>query len=118
MIDPSAVSSDEGLARSILLDARSAAPCIDSFAEDSEEYKNAIAVLKRAANEAAERGSRLIESHTAGRTNVKYGDRPDISDRDLARLRTLCESSTDTVGPIGCFPEPDEPNLWPEERYL
>lgn len=115
MIEPSDVSNDEDLARSILMDARSVAPCIDAFESGTEEYANTLAVLRRAAKEAEERGSRLIESHTAGRTNVKYATGSDLSEKDLTRLRSLCGAASAGAGPVGSFPE-DRPlsRIWPE----
>lgn len=118
MINPSTVSSDEDLARSILVLARTIAPCIDSFADESDELKNTLAILKRVANEAVERGSRQIVSHGAGTTEVKYRDSESwFSSDDRAALRSLCATAAIAPGlPMGSFPiSTSIGHLWPEE---
>jgi hypothetical protein len=107
---------DQDVARRVIAEARSIAPCLDSLA--GEPRYDAIAIIKGIAVEGAGRGSRLIKSQRMGPGQVEYFDVASwFSAGDRAALRALCtDGSTDPVGlPVGSFPL-DQPfdSIWPE----
>lgn len=114
------LGSDENLARRVLVRARNIAPCIDSFADDSEEQKDAIAILKGVIAEIPAAGSRRVRSKSRNGTSISYTDiggafTPD----DVSALRSLCSSNVGPGDPIGSFPT-SRPfgYVWPEpEEY-
>lgn len=113
---------DDDLARRILVRARGVAPCIDGFAADSEERKNALAILKGVAARAAAIGTGAVSSHGRNGTSISYRDlRSSFAVEDIAGLRSLCsESGAAAAGALarGSFPK-DRPvsRLWPEGEY-
>lgn len=109
---------DEDVARTIIVAARSIAPCIDSFADESEERKNAVAILRRVAAEAPPAGSRRVRSQRIGSAAVDYWNADTWSPEDRSLLRSLCGQSAAPNAPVGSFPE-SRPiqRLWPEGRH-
>lgn len=111
---------DEDLARRVLVRARTIAPCIDNFSEDSEERKDAIAILKGVLAELPAAGEARIRSIGRNGTNITLADIASAFDGDASiSLRSLCEAATDGAGlPLGSFPE-NTPlsRLFPEGSY-
>lgn len=105
----------EDVARRILVAARAIAPCIDSFADESEERKNALAILRGIAAEAPAPGSRRVRAQAVGPARVDYWNADTWTDADRSALRSLCSSTAPSGGPLGSFPL-DRPlsRLWPE----
>lgn len=118
-ITPADIGGDDDLARRILVRARSIAPCIDSFADDSEEQKDAIAILKGVASEAAARGARFVRRQSVGPASVDYGPASSwFHADDISALRALCALSGGGALPVGSFPKPSEQitRMWPEKQ--
>lgn len=112
------IGNDEDLARVVLIEARRIAPCIDAFPDDSEEQKNAIAVIRRVYKNLAARGSQLIKSQRIGSAAVEYAAIESAFDGQPARsLRSLCAASA--VGgahSLGSFPKARPiSRVWPED---
>lgn len=106
---------DEDAARRIIIAARSIAPCIDSFEDESEEKKNALAVLRGVADEAPAKGSRRARAQRIGSASVDYWDANTWSVEDRALLRSLCAAATPLGLPRGSFPtERPISRLWNE----
>lgn len=111
---------DEDLARRVLARARTIAPCIDNFPEDSEERKDAIAILKGVIAELPAAGEARIRSVGRNGTNITLADIASAFDGDASiSLRSLCgEVTTSGAEPLGSFPEDSLfERLWPSERY-
>lgn len=99
------IGSDENLARRVLVRARNIAPCIDTFADDSDEQKDAIAILKGVMAEIPAAGSRRVRSKSRNGTSISYADIGSaFTDDDINALRSLCPSSGRPGEPIGSFP--------------
>lgn len=118
MITFDMVGADEDLAREVLVVARDIAPCISSLVDDSEEQKDALAILRRVYKETAARGSRLIKGQRIGSAAVDYADIKSAFDGQPRRaLRSLCSTATGGGAPRGSFPlERPIARIWPE-RY-
>lgn len=118
MITHDKIGSDEDLAREVLIVGRDIAPCILSFAADSEEEKDALAVLKRVYQNLAERGSLLVKAQRIGSASVDYADIASAFDGQPRRaLRALCAPASAPGLSRGSFPlERPLAKLWPE-RY-
>lgn len=115
-IKPEDIGGDPDAARRIIVLARSIAPCIDSFADNSEEKKDAVAILKGVATEAAARGARHVRSEAVGTARVTYEVGSAFTDDDRDSLRALCgASSGHSDTPAGSFPK-ERPigRVWPE----
>lgn len=105
----------EDVARRIIVAARSIAPCIDSFEDETENKKNALAILRGVAAEAPKAGSRRVKDQSIGPARVSYWDAKTWSDEDKADLRSLCTRSAPSGAPRGSFPrERPVSRLWPE----
>lgn len=116
MITHDKIGDDEDLAREILVIGRSIAPCLASFADDSEEQKNAIAILRRVYKELGGRGSRLVKSQRIAQASVDYATVSSAFDGDPRNaLRALCTAASAAGQPRGSFPT-GRPlaGLWPE----
>lgn len=113
------IGSDENLARRVLVRARNIAPCIDTFANNSEEQKDAIAILKGVIAEIPAPGSRRVRSKSRNGTSISYSDIGSaFSDDDITALRSLCASSGRPGDPIGSFPSAQPvAGVWPEGDY-
>lgn len=116
MITHDKLGTDEDLAREVLVVAHSIAPCLASFPDDSEEQKNAIAILRRVYKDSEARGSRMIKGQRIGSAGVDYSDVASAFEGQPTKaLRALC-----TVAPTlglarGSFPaERPIQRLWPE----
>lgn len=118
MITHDKVGADEDLAREVLIVARDIAPCISSFADGSEEQKDALAILKRVYRDIAARGSRFVKGQRIGSASVDYADIQSAFDGQPRRaLRSLCATPSAASGPRGSFPlERPIARIWPE-RY-
>lgn len=117
MITHGQIGSDEDLAREVLVVGLDIAPCISSFADDSEEQKNALAILRRVYKDMVGRGARYVKSQSVGSAAVLYGDVESAFDGQPSRaLRALCASVASPGHSAGSFPQ-GRPvaSLWPEE---
>lgn len=118
MITPDEIGADEDLARELLVMARSIAPCISSFPDDSEEQKDAIAILKRVYIEAEDRGSRNVKAERTGTGSVDWVVRSAFDGDPSAGLRALCKAAATAAAtgqPRGSFPvERPIARMWPE----
>ena len=110
--------ADEDLARRILVRARIIAPCLDTFPDDSEARKDAIAILKGVIAELPEPGSRRARSLSRNGTSITYADIDTAFDSDAtASLRSLCGATLGAL-PLGSFPQRiPTGGLWPEGAY-
>ena len=115
-ITPADIGGDETIARRVLVLARDIAPCIDTFAKDSEEWKNAVAILSIVASEAKVRGARSVRSQKVGTASVTYEVGSAFTDDDRDALRALCAAVKSTGStPAGSFPkERPAGRVWPE----
>jgi len=126
-ITPTDISGvDPDVARRVIAEARSIAPCIDSVvdgagATDPKPRSDAIAIIKGIAIEGAGRGSRLVKSERTGPSQAEYFAVSSwFSAGDRAALRALCtDGSTAPTGlPVGSFPVIDPAcGPWPEGEY-
>jgi len=99
------IGADEDLAREVLIVARDIAPCISSFVDDSEEQKDALAILRRVYTDIAARGSRFIKGQRMGPAAVDYADVQSAFDGQPSRaLRSLCSAPVAAGAPRGSFP--------------
>lgn len=119
MITPTDLGGDEDLARRVIMRAQNIAPCIHDFADESEDKKNVLAILKGVLAEVPAPGSRRMRSLSRNGTAVTYeGVESAFSDDDIAALRSLCNADAARGMPQGAFPQDRLfENLWPEERY-
>ena len=115
-IKPEDIGTDEDLAREVLAEARSIAPCIFSLGEESEERKTAVSILKRVFKDVQARGSRMVKSQRIGSAAVEYSDVASAFTGSPSRgLRSLCGSGASPGAPAGSFPtERPVSRLWPE----
>jgi hypothetical protein len=115
VITPNKVGADEDLARELLIMARSIAPCISSFPDDSEEQKDALAILKRVYLECEDRGSRNVKAERTGPGSVDWVVRSAFDGDPRTALRALCAAASTAGQPVGSFPvERPIERLWPE----
>jgi hypothetical protein len=116
MITPEDIPGvNEDVARRIIIAARSIAPCIDSFADETEEKKNAIAVLRGVAAEVPAEGSRRVRSQRIGQASIEYQDAKTWLPEDRELLRSLCAKAAPAGLPVGSFPTDRAlQRLWPE----
>ncbi len=110
---------EEDLARRIMVRARLIAPCIDSFVEDSEEQKNAIAILKGVIAELPTLGEKRLRSLSRNGTSVSFAAIASAFDGDAeVSLRSLCASAPRQGLPLGSFPTASTfSRVWPEGDY-
>ena len=104
MIEPQELSTDEDLARRVLVRARSLAPGLDDIPEDSGRQLDAIAILKNVVASVPSPGADRVRSRGRNGTTISYNDpRGAFSEDDIASLRSLVDSAS--VGsPVGSFP--------------
>lgn len=116
MITHDEIGEDEDLAREVLVIANDIAPCLSSLSDDTEEKKNAIAILKRVYRDAVTRGSRMIKGQRIGSAGVDYSDVASAFDGQPTRaLRAICGARTTSGMARGSFPtERPISRLWPE----
>lgn len=118
MITHNEVGGDEDLAREVLIIGRDIAPCLDSFPDDSDQKKNALAILKRVYKTLEDRGSMFVKAQRIGSASVDYADLTSAFDGQPRRaLRALCSAASGVGLPRASFPT-DRPisRIWPE-RY-
>lgn len=108
---------DEDLARRVLVRARTIAPCLDSFPEESEDRRDVIAILKGVIAELPKPGTRNVRAQAVNNASVQYRDIASAFDGDAtASLRSLCGATTSGALPVGSFPDPSGiSRLWPEK---
>jgi hypothetical protein len=105
VIHPLQLSSDEDLARRILVRARSIAPGIDLIPDDDDRKLDAIAILKGVIAEIPAPGAGRVKSRGRNGTTISYNDpRGAFTDDDMASLRSLVAALPAGL-PIGSFPE-------------
>ncbi|WP_104084244.1 hypothetical protein [Cryobacterium sp. Y11] len=105
MIYPGEISSDEDLARRILVRARSIAPGLSSIPDDDERKLDAIAILKGVVAEVPAPGARRVKSRGRNGTSISYNDPGGaFSDDDIMSLRSLCDVASAGL-PVGSFPK-------------
>ncbi len=107
----------EDLGRRVLIVARGIAPCIDSLVEDTEEWKDAVAVLKAVVADMPAPGTRGIASQRTGSSSVTYTQISGAFDSTArASLRALCGLEAAEGLPQGSFPPAGlVSRVWPEE---
>lgn len=110
------IGTDEDLAREVLVVARDIAPCIFSLADDSENQKDALAVLRRVYKHIAGRGAEYVKSQRVGPAAVEYREIDSAFDGQPRRaLRALCAPASAAGHSVGSFPaERPIGRLWPE----
>ncbi|MDN3309565.1 hypothetical protein QWJ90_01335 [Microbacterium oryzae] len=115
MITHDKIGPDEDLAREVLIIARGIAPCLASFPDESEQQKDALAILKRVYKDITARGSRFIKGQSIGPARVEYADIGSAFDGQPRRaLRALCAATAGGTA-IGSFPtERPTARMWPE----
>lgn len=116
-ITPTDIGGDENIARRVIVLAKSIAPCIDTFADESEEKKDAIAILSAVAGEVKLRGARNVVAQRQGTASVTYDVGSAFTSDDRDALRALCGATSSSIGqPVGSFPT-GRPvgRVWPEE---
>lgn len=118
-ITPTDLGGEESTARRLLVLARSIAPCIDSFADNSEEKKDAVAILKGVLAEQPAAGSRRTRSVSRNGTSMSFSDIESAFDADSRQaLRSLCGAASSGGLPAGSFPKARPfSNVWPEGEY-
>ncbi|WP_227468026.1 hypothetical protein [Microbacterium sp. YJN-G] len=118
-ITPTDLGGDEDIARRLLVLARSIAPCIDSFTDNSEAKKDAVAILKGVLAEQPAAGSRRTRSVSRNGTSMSFADVESAFDSDSRQaLRSLCGSAVSGGMPKGSFPKARPfANVWPEGDY-
>ncbi|MFD4957144.1 hypothetical protein [Microbacterium sp. NPDC058389] len=121
-ITHSDVGADEQLARRILIRARGIAPCIAGLDVESEEGKDALAILKGVYARAADVGTGAVSSRSRNGTSISLRDiKSAFAVEDIAGLRSLCGDVSVELPAAharGSFPT-DRPvsRLWPEGEY-
>lgn len=118
-ITPTDLGGDEDTARRLLVLARSIAPCIDSFADDSEPRKDAVAILRAVLVEQPAAGSRRTRSLSRNGTSMTFADVESAFDSDSRQaLRSLCGAASSGGHPVGSFPKVrPSVGVWPEGGY-
>lgn len=111
---------DEDLGRRIIRRARIIAPCLATIDVNSEDGKDAIAILKGVIAELPAIGSRRTRSVSRNGTSMSFetaiasafdGDATDS-------LRALCGAIPSQALPMGSFPkEAAFGRVWPEGEY-
>jgi len=110
---------NDDLARTLIVMARTIAPCLDSLEDgegedDPKPRSEAISILK-VIGKSRRRG---IKYQQTGPARVEYTvDASAFTAEDRAALRSLCAVSTTAGLPVGSFPKPSRAvsRLFPEE---
>lgn len=110
------IGTDEDLGRELLVIARGIAPCLSSISVETEEGKDARAILRRVYKHVTGRGARYIKTQRIATASVEYTDLESAFDGDPRRgLQALCSSSAARAHSVGSFPaERPVAGLWPE----
>ncbi|PPF18271.1 hypothetical protein C5B92_07080 [Rathayibacter sp. AY1A4] len=118
VITHSNVSSDEDLGRRVLAYARTIAPCLGTLDGETEQGKDAIALLKSIAKSVPDPEMSRVRSMNRNGTSMSFDVASAFSSDDRAALRYLCSGSAAAVGPIGSFPKGGHvAKVWPEGDY-
>lgn len=118
-ITPGDLGGDDDTARRVLIQARTIAPCIDSFDAGSEDGKNAIAVLKGVLAELPAPGSARTTSMSRNGTSMSFSQIRSAFDGDpTTQLRALCGAATSRDHSVASFPVTRVfERVWPEGPY-
>lgn len=118
-ITPDDLGGDEDTARRVLIQARTIAPCIDSFVADSEPWKNARAVLRGVLAELPTPGSARTRSMSRNGTSITFGEiRSAFAGDPTTQLRALCGATSSAGHSVGSFPVTRAfDRVWPEGPY-
>lgn len=110
------IGTDEDLARELMVIARGIAPCLSSLVDESEEWKDARAILRRVYKHVTGRGARYVKTQRIATASVEYTDLESAFDGDPRRgLQSLCTSTAARGHSVGSFPaERPIAALWPE----
>jgi hypothetical protein len=119
VIQPQEISTDEDLARRILVRARFLAPGIDAIPHGDERRLDALAILKGVIAEVPAPGSRRVKGRGRNGTSVSYFDVTDaFSEVDISNLRSLVSAAPSEGLAIGSFPDARPiDRQWPEGGY-
>lgn len=116
-ITPGMLGDDEDLARRVLIHARIIAPCLDSLPGDSEEQKNALAILRGIVTDVAGRGSRFVRSEGVLGASVSWERSASYFEpADRIGLQSLCGiAPTSAALSRASFPRAGlVSQIWPE----
>lgn len=118
-IRPEDIGTDEDTARRVLVQARTIAPCIDSFEQGSEDQKNAIAVLKGVIAELPAPGSGRTTQMSRNGTSMSFAQIRSAFEGDpTVQLRALCGGGPTAGHSAGSFPKRSVlEHVWPEGEY-
>lgn len=117
MITHSDIGNDEDRARRVLVRARDLAPGIELLDPESEDGKNAIAILKGVLAELPASGSRRTRSMSRNGSSISLDVGSAFTDDDIASLRALCRRPVVPGLPMGSFPEAGiVAAMWPERE--
>jgi hypothetical protein len=119
-IKPEDIGGDEDIARLVIMRARVIAPCIQSFNPESEDWKNAIAVLRLVVKGMPDADAQRLKSMQRNGTAMVFDlVAQAFAPMHVAALQSLCDAAPSTPGaPQGSFPESRELSaLWTEGRY-
>jgi hypothetical protein len=96
--------------------ARDIAPRLDSFPDESEDQKNALAILRRVYKHTAGRGSPYVKSKRQGSASIEYTDvRSAFEGQPTRALRALGGPTTESGHSLGSFPTARPVSrMWPE----
>ena len=113
------ISSDEDLGRPVLVPARIIAPCLSTLDRESEEGKNAIAILKGVVAEIPAAGSRRTRALSRNGTSMSFETIDAAFDADARlSLQSLCGGTSAGGLPEGHFPKARPLGaVWPEGGY-
>jgi hypothetical protein len=120
VIKPENLGSNEDLAREVLIIGRDIAPCLDSFPDESEDQKNALAILRRVYTDLASRGSMFVKGQSIGPARIEYAAITSaFAGQPERALRALCGAATTGGVSVGSFPPPASAitQMWPEGSY-
>jgi hypothetical protein len=112
------VSSDEDLGRRVLAYARTIAPCLAALDAETDQGKDAIALLKGVAQAVPDPDMSRVRSMSRNGTSMSFDVSSAFSPDDRIALRQLCSASGAAVGPVGSFPKGGHiAKVWPEGDY-
>lgn len=118
------LGGDEDTARRVLVRARAIAPCISSFVKDSEEWKDALAILRGVIAELPDSGQARMKSLSRNGTSITLDTaiRSAFDGDATTNLRSLCDAQAASVPsgslPVGSFPKARAfERVWPEGDY-
>lgn len=118
-ITHSDITTDENLGRRVLVRAGIIAPCLSTLDAESEEGKNAIAILKGVIAELPAPGARHTRALSRNGTSMSFAAIDAAFDADARlSLQSLCGQLSPSGLPRGSFPtERPLRRVWPEGKY-